>query len=76
MFTDDVDYVPVGCYNDKMSNRALPEMLANYRVKTTKWPDVLNWNDLESSVIERCAAKVCFVVGFIFCVETDHYGVL
>lgn len=60
-FTGDVDYVRVGCYKDKMSDRALPEMLANYRVKNGKWPDVLDWNDLENSVIKRCAVKVCLL---------------
>jgi len=54
---DDVDYVPVGCYKDVMSDRALPELLENYRIKTKKYPDVLKWKDLENSVIERCAVK-------------------
>lgn len=36
-------------------------MLANYRVETGKWPDVLDWNDLENTVIKRCAIKVCCV---------------
>lgn len=58
MFTDNVDYVPVGCYRDEMSNRALPALLENYRVETRKYPDVLEWEDLERSVIERCALKV------------------
>ena len=62
MFTDDVDYVRVGCYKDEMPYRALPEILANYRrVKNAKSPDVLDWNDLENSVIKRCAVKVCYV---------------
>ena len=56
--SDVVGYVPVGCYMDKTSYRALPKMLANYRVQNGKWPDVLDWNDLENSVIKRCAAKV------------------
>ena len=77
MFTDlDVDYVPVGCYRDEMSNRALPELLENYRVETRKYPDVLEWEDLERSVIERCALKVSFVVGFVSYVETDHNELL
>ena len=76
MFTGNVDYVPVGCYKDKRSDRALPELLENYRVKTRKYPDVLEWKDLESSVIERCAAKVRFVVGFVSNVDTDHYELL
>lgn len=66
LFIDDVDYVPVGCYKDVMSDRALPELLENYRIKTKKYPDVLKWKDLENSVIERCAVKVCLVVCFIF----------
>jgi len=70
MLTDNVDYVPVGCYKDKTSDRALPELLENYRVETEKYPDVLEWKDLERSVIERCAVKVCFVVGFILYVNT------
>ena len=69
MFTENVDYVPVGCYKDETSDRALPELLENYRVKTSKYPDVLEWEDLERSVIERCALKVSFVVGFFFYVE-------
>ena len=69
MFTENVDYVPVGCYKDETSDRALPELLENYRVKTRKYPDVLEWEDLERSVIERCALKVSFVVGFFFYVE-------
>lgn len=73
MFTDNVDYVPVGCYKDETSNRTLPELLENYRVKTTKYPDVLDWEDLGSSVIQRCAVKVCCVVCFISQVETSHY---
>ena len=76
MFTDNVDYVPVGCYDDKKSDRALPELLENYRVKTRKYPDVLEWKDLESSVIERCAAKVRFLVDFVSNVGTDHYELL
>lgn len=66
----DVDYVPVGCYRDEMSNRALPELLENYRVETRKYPDVLEWEDLERSVIERCALKAkakgysCFAIQF------------
>ena len=76
MFTDDVDYVPVGCYKDKISDRALPELLENYRVETTKYPDVLKWNDLEYSVIERCAAKVCLVVCFICYVGAGHNELL
>ena len=73
MLTDNVDYVPVGCYNDIRSDRALPELLENYRVKTAKYPDVLEWKDLESSVIERCAIKVRFVSWFISYAETNHY---
>lgn len=61
LFIDDVDYVPVGCYKDVMSDRALPELLENYRIKTKKYPDVLKWKDLENSVIERCAVKVCLI---------------
>lgn len=59
-FKDDPDYVPVGCFKDKVSARALPEMLANFRIKSAKWPEKLNWNDLEGTVVKKCAAKVRF----------------
>lgn len=54
---DVIDYVPVGCYKDIRLNRALPTLLANYRVKNAKWPDILDWTDLENSVIKKCATK-------------------
>ena len=38
-----------GCYRDKMNDRAMPELLYNFR-KTGE----LNWNDLTSSVIDKC----------------------
>lgn len=59
-FKDDPDYVPVGCFKDKVSARALPEMLANFRIESAKWPEELNWNDLEGTVVKKCAAKVRF----------------
>lgn len=62
MFTDVIDYVPVGCYKDIRLNRALPTLLANYRVKNAKWPDILDWTDLENSVIKKCATKVCLII--------------
>ena len=50
--------MPVGCFKDELSARALPEMLANFRIKSAKWPEVLNWTDLEGTVVKKCAAKV------------------
>ena len=38
-----------GCYRDKMNDRAMPELLYNFR-KTGE----LNWKDLTSSVIDKC----------------------
>ena len=56
--SDDVSYVPIGCFKDQMNDRALPEMLENYRVQTEKWPEIMKWNDLENTVIKKCARKV------------------
>lgn len=74
MFTDVIDYVPVGCYKDIRLNRALPTLLANYRVKNAKWPDILDWTDLENSVIKKCATKVCLIiiVDIVFVVDVFH----
>lgn len=46
-----VDFIPVGCYRDKHTPNArpLPELVANYR------DTGLDWHDLYSSVVERCA---------------------
>lgn len=54
---EDADYVPVGCFNDRLSARALPELLENFRVQNSKWPEVMNWTHIETSVIKKCAAK-------------------
>lgn len=72
MFIDNVDYVLVGCYRDEMLNRVLFELLENYCVEIRKYLDVLEWEDLECLVIERCVFKVSFVVGFVFYVEIDY----
>lgn len=59
MFEGRGDYVPIGCFNcDKLSDRSLPEMLANFRVQSEKWPEVMNWTNIESTVVKKCAAKV------------------
>jgi len=43
-----VKYEDVGCYKDKQNDRALPEMIENFR-------PVIDWHDLKNSVVERCA---------------------
>jgi len=38
----------MGCFKDKRLNRAMPELLHNYR------GNGLNWDDLGGTVIEKC----------------------
>ena len=65
--------MPVGCFKDKTSARALPEMLANFRIKTAKWPEKLNWSDIEGTVVKKCAAKVRFQ-RCLFTILRQHCG--
>jgi len=38
----------MGCFKDKRIDRAMPELLHNYR------GDELDWGDLSGTVIEKC----------------------
>ncbi|KAK3736274.1 hypothetical protein QZH41_020746, partial [Actinostola sp. cb2023] len=40
-------YEPIGCFDDKQADRALPILVANFR-------NVIDWNDL-SKVVKLCA---------------------
>ena len=48
------NYVGIGCFKDRLKVRAMT-LLANYRDPADNSVD---WNDLETSVVKRCALEV------------------
>ena len=48
------NYVGIGCFKDRLKVRAMT-LLANYRDSADNSAD---WNDLETSVVKRCALEV------------------
>ncbi|XP_068721043.1 pancreatic secretory granule membrane major glycoprotein GP2-like [Montipora capricornis] len=47
------NYAAIGCFKDKVTGRAM-KLLATYRKPSA---DPLDWNDLENTVIKKCAKK-------------------
>ena len=55
----------IGCYKDKKSERALPELLKNYRGR-------LDWRDLSGTVIENCKLEAIDKVRSTFTINHLH----
>ena len=47
---DAAEYVKVGCFKDDLGQRALPELLVNYRGN-------INWNTDLSYIVDKCAQE-------------------